>query len=100
MESLDDGNYVCCSSFTFCPNVELITFFSGRFSTIKSRAGSKRKIHESYSKVRKNTHISLSELLICGSSRAAKRIREAAQQFTLVARGLEGTSFGYATVSM
>ena len=34
------------------------------------------------------------------SSRAMKRIREAAQQFTLVARGLEGSTFGYATVSM
>jgi hypothetical protein len=34
------------------------------------------------------------------SSRNTKRIREAAQQFTLVARGLDGTSFGYATVTM
>ncbi|TBU41864.1 ARM repeat-containing protein [Dichomitus squalens] len=33
-------------------------------------------------------------------SRSLKRTREAAQQFTLVARGLEGSSFGYATVSM
>ncbi|KAH7927601.1 ARM repeat-containing protein [Leucogyrophana mollusca] len=33
-------------------------------------------------------------------SRSPKRTREAAQQFTLIARGLEGSSFGYATVSM
>ncbi|KAF9073098.1 ARM repeat-containing protein [Rhodocollybia butyracea] len=33
-------------------------------------------------------------------SRSLKRTREAAQQFTLVARGLEGTSFGYTSVTM
>ncbi len=33
-------------------------------------------------------------------SRSLKRIREAAQQFTLVARGLEGSNFGIATVTM
>lgn len=33
-------------------------------------------------------------------TRTMKRIREAAQQFTLVARGLEGSSFGYATITM
>ncbi|KAK7463063.1 hypothetical protein VKT23_007649 [Stygiomarasmius scandens] len=33
-------------------------------------------------------------------SKSLKRTREAAQQFTLLARGLEGTSFGYASVSM
>ncbi|THV01907.1 ARM repeat-containing protein [Dendrothele bispora CBS 962.96] len=33
-------------------------------------------------------------------SRSLKRTREAAQHFTLIARGLEGTSFGYASVSM
>ncbi|KAH9886674.1 ARM repeat-containing protein [Cubamyces lactineus] len=33
-------------------------------------------------------------------SRSLKRTREGAQQFTLVARGLEGSAFGYATVSM
>ncbi|KIK52851.1 hypothetical protein GYMLUDRAFT_179628 [Collybiopsis luxurians FD-317 M1] len=33
-------------------------------------------------------------------SRSLKKTREAAQQFALVARGLEGTGFGYATVSM
>jgi len=33
-------------------------------------------------------------------SRSPKRTREAAQHFTLIARGLEGTSFGYASVSM
>ncbi|KAG6334626.1 hypothetical protein ID866_4467 [Astraeus odoratus] len=33
-------------------------------------------------------------------SRQPKRMREAAQQFVLVARGLEGTSFGYASVTM
>uniref|UniRef100_A0A0W0G8H2 Uncharacterized protein n=1 Tax=Moniliophthora roreri TaxID=221103 RepID=A0A0W0G8H2_MONRR len=32
-------------------------------------------------------------------SRTLKRTREAAQQFTLIARGLEGTSFGYASLS-
>ncbi|KAF9269125.1 ARM repeat-containing protein [Marasmius fiardii PR-910] len=32
-------------------------------------------------------------------SRTLKRTREAAQQFTLVARGLEGTSFGYVSTS-
>ncbi|KAG7094032.1 hypothetical protein E1B28_007654 [Marasmius oreades] len=32
-------------------------------------------------------------------SRTLKKTREAAQQFTLVARGLEGTSFGYASIS-
>ncbi|GJE98643.1 hypothetical protein PsYK624_148780 [Phanerochaete sordida] len=31
-------------------------------------------------------------------SRANKRIRDAASQFTLVARGLEGSSFGHATI--
>lgn len=35
-----------------------------------------------------------------GRSRSLRRTRDAAQQFTLVARGLEGSSFGYATVSM
>ncbi|RPD63454.1 ARM repeat-containing protein [Lentinus tigrinus ALCF2SS1-6] len=34
------------------------------------------------------------------STRSLKRTREAAQQFTLVARGLEGSTFGYATASM
>jgi len=34
------------------------------------------------------------------SSRSIKRIREAAQQFTLVARGLEGSSFGFSSVAM
>ncbi|TFK33337.1 armadillo-type protein [Crucibulum laeve] len=34
------------------------------------------------------------------SSRSLKRTRDAAQQFTLIARGLEGSSFGYASVSM
>ncbi|RDX49711.1 ARM repeat-containing protein [Lentinus brumalis] len=33
-------------------------------------------------------------------TRSLKRTREAVQQFTIVARGLEGSSFGYATVSM
>ncbi|KAI9058664.1 ARM repeat-containing protein [Trametes sanguinea] len=33
-------------------------------------------------------------------SRSLKRTRDAAQQFTLVARGLEGSAFGYATVTM
>ncbi|KAG1808060.1 armadillo-type protein [Suillus subaureus] len=33
-------------------------------------------------------------------SRSPKKTREAAQQFTLVARGLEGTSFGYASVNI
>ncbi|KAF8632069.1 hypothetical protein AX15_002067 [Amanita polypyramis BW_CC] len=33
-------------------------------------------------------------------SRSLKRIRDAAQQFTLVARGLEGSNFGIATVTM
>ncbi|KAI0633121.1 ARM repeat-containing protein [Trametes polyzona] len=33
-------------------------------------------------------------------SRSLKRTREAAQQFTLVARGLEGSAFGYATGQM
>ncbi|KAL6303348.1 ARM repeat-containing protein [Sparassis latifolia] len=33
-------------------------------------------------------------------SRSLKRTREAAQQFTLVARGLEGSSFGYTSVTM
>ncbi|CAL1698588.1 unnamed protein product [Somion occarium] len=34
------------------------------------------------------------------SSRSLRRTRDAAQQFTLVARGLEGSSFGYASVTM
>ena len=34
------------------------------------------------------------------SSRSLKRTRDAAQQFTLVARGLEGSGFGYASLSM
>ncbi|KAA1477613.1 ARM repeat-containing protein [Dentipellis sp. KUC8613] len=34
------------------------------------------------------------------SSRTMRRTREAAQQFTLVARGLEGSSFGYTSVTM
>ncbi|KAF8883564.1 hypothetical protein BD779DRAFT_829130 [Infundibulicybe gibba] len=33
-------------------------------------------------------------------SRSLKKTRDAANQFTLVARGLEGSSFGYASVSM
>jgi len=33
-------------------------------------------------------------------SRGMKRTKDAAQQFILVARGLEGSSFGYASVSM
>jgi hypothetical protein len=33
-------------------------------------------------------------------SRSPKKTREAAQQFTLVARGLEGTSFGYASLNI
>ncbi|KAF5368680.1 hypothetical protein D9757_010224 [Collybiopsis confluens] len=33
-------------------------------------------------------------------SKSLKKTREAAQQFMLVARGLEGTGFGYATVSI
>jgi len=34
------------------------------------------------------------------SARTMKRTRDAAQQFTLIARGLEGSSFGYASVSV
>jgi len=34
------------------------------------------------------------------SSRSLKRTRDAANQFTLVARGLEGSGFGYTSVSM
>ncbi|KAF5376630.1 hypothetical protein D9615_007856 [Tricholomella constricta] len=34
------------------------------------------------------------------SSRSLKKTRDAANQFTLVARGLEGSGFGYASVSM
>ncbi|KAI0686931.1 ARM repeat-containing protein [Cytidiella melzeri] len=34
------------------------------------------------------------------SSRSLRRTREAAQQFILVARGLEGSSFGYSSVAM
>ncbi|KAI0791113.1 ARM repeat-containing protein [Abortiporus biennis] len=34
------------------------------------------------------------------SSKSLRRTREAAQQFTLVARGLEGSSFGYASQAM
>jgi len=34
------------------------------------------------------------------SARSMKRMRDAAQQFALVARGLEGSSFGYASVSV
>ncbi|CAA7262307.1 unnamed protein product [Cyclocybe aegerita] len=33
-------------------------------------------------------------------SRSLKRTREAAQQFTLVARGLEGSNFGYSSLTM
>ncbi|PPQ95113.1 hypothetical protein CVT25_011656 [Psilocybe cyanescens] len=33
-------------------------------------------------------------------SRSLKRTREAAQQFTLIARGLEGSNFGYSTLTM
>ncbi|KIK18577.1 hypothetical protein PISMIDRAFT_109109 [Pisolithus microcarpus 441] len=33
-------------------------------------------------------------------SRSPKKTRDAAQQFALIARGLEGTSFGYASVTM
>ncbi|KZT68569.1 ARM repeat-containing protein [Daedalea quercina L-15889] len=33
-------------------------------------------------------------------SRSMKRVRDAAQQFILVARGLEGTGFGYTSVTM
>ena len=33
-------------------------------------------------------------------SRSLKKTREAAQQFTLVARGLEGSSFGYSSLTM
>ncbi|EJD04736.1 ARM repeat-containing protein [Fomitiporia mediterranea MF3/22] len=34
------------------------------------------------------------------SSRSTKRMRDAAQQFALVAKGLEGSNFGYASVTM
>jgi hypothetical protein len=33
-------------------------------------------------------------------SRSLKKTREAAQQFTLVARGLEGSNFGYSSLTM
>ncbi|KAF9529893.1 armadillo-type protein [Crepidotus variabilis] len=33
-------------------------------------------------------------------SRSLKKTRDAAQQFTLVARGLEGTNFGYSSITM
>ncbi|PCH43249.1 ARM repeat-containing protein [Wolfiporia cocos MD-104 SS10] len=33
-------------------------------------------------------------------TRSSKRVRDAAQQFILIARGLEGTTFGYASVTM
>ena len=33
-------------------------------------------------------------------SRSLKRTKEAAQQFAIIARGLEGSSFGYATIVM
>ncbi|KAF8591613.1 ARM repeat-containing protein [Ramaria rubella] len=34
------------------------------------------------------------------SARSTKKIRDASNQFALIARGLEGSSFGYATVTM
>jgi len=34
------------------------------------------------------------------SARTMKRTREAAQEFILIARGLEGSSFGYASVTV
>ncbi|KAL5498163.1 hypothetical protein ACEPAH_2293 [Sanghuangporus vaninii] len=34
------------------------------------------------------------------SSRSTRKMREAAQQFALIAKGLEGSSFGYASVTM
>lgn len=38
-------------------------------------------------------------ILVC-RSRSLRRTRDAANQFTLVARGLEGSNFGYASVTM
>lgn len=55
----------------------------------------------------KNSHLvqshSLTHSFYCrghNSARSMKRMRDAAQQFALVARGLEGSSFGYASVSV
>jgi hypothetical protein len=104
MQDLDEGDTVCRTSHVDQP-------FRARGSKdsclqddfMPSQAGSEAKNRFIKAVTRSEVARYLTTSLVLmrvPSSRSSKRIRDAAQQFTVVARGLEGSSFGYATVSM
>ena len=68
---------------------------------VQSKATPEAGFRESYHRVcpRSSVFVDLLVLTVTMSRpRSPKKTRKVAQQFTVVARGLEGTSFGYASV--
>lgn len=91
---------VCVSCFLFLA-VDDADTCTGRFCAVESDSRSEAGFCESYHRVCPRSSIFVDLLVLTmtmSRSRSPKKTREAAQQFTLVARGLEGTSFGYASV--
>jgi len=73
------------------------------FCAVESDSRSNASFRESYHTVcpRSSAFVDLLVLnmtMTMSRSRSLKKTRKVAQQFTLVARGLEGTSFRYASV--
>lgn len=74
---------------------------TGRLYALKSHTRVKRQVRENTIRVRIVLALLFASAhLLDHSARGLRRAREAAQQFSLVARGLEGSSFGYASVTM
>lgn len=73
-----------------------------RFCGIQGRSRGEGSFHQSYPVVSTRSPLTLllSHLDTSGCrSRSMKKTRDAANEFTLVARGLEGANFGYATIT-
>ena len=89
---------VSCVSFLAVDDTDTCT---GRYCAVESDSRSYAGFCESHNSVfpRSSRFVGLLVLAMTMSkSLSPKNTREAAQQFTLVARGLEGTSFGYTSV--
>ncbi|CCM04086.1 uncharacterized protein FIBRA_06245 [Fibroporia radiculosa] len=80
--------------------IELLSVFVTRFPA-ETRTWMTDVLHaEDFAQSRATVEAKEKFVKTIFGSRSVKRIREAAQQFTLVARGLEGTSFGYSSMTM
>ena len=92
--------------FAVCAQRSLLTVDkadarAGRLCAVESDPRGKAGFCEGYYRVCRRSCMFVNVLVLTmPRSRSPKKTREAAQQFTLVARGLEGTSFGYASVNV